>query len=140
MNVAAIRAGLMARLDTVAGLRCYDTIPDDVAAPAAVVVPDEPFAEYAIVVNRGTVTVNFPVVVVASRTSMRSGQALLDGYLSTGSAEAATSVVDAIYADTTLGGTCSTLVVRQAVDYGTTTIGSVDYLKADLLVAVQATR
>lgn len=139
MNVASIRDGLLTALDTVAGLRCYDTIPEDIVVPAAVVVPDDPFTEYAIVVNRGTVTLHFRITLVVSKTSMRAGQDLLDGYLSTGSAETS-SVVDALYADATLGGSASTLVVVEGVEYGSTVIGSVEYLKADLRVTVQATR
>lgn len=139
MNVGAIRDGLKARLATVPGLKAYDTIPEDVVLPAAVVVPDEPFITYNLTINRGNVTLFFRVTLLASRTAIAEGQDRLDAYLSTGANETK-SAVDALYGDPTLGGAASSLVVTRVEDYGTAEIAGVQCLKADLMVEVHATR
>lgn len=139
MDVAAVRDGLKVRLATVDGLRAYDTIPDSIAVPAAVVVPDEPFIDYLVAMQGGSVQLNFRVTLLTSRSSSRSGQDLLDDLLSAGTGETR-SVFDAIRADKTLGGVVADTIPFEAGDYGMTDIEGQQYMKADIRVRVHAGR
>lgn len=137
MNLAAIRDGLETRLATVSGLRAHDTVPDTLVPPAAVVVPER--VDYHVAMRKGLCAVRFRVQVVAQRVAERSGQDLLDGYLSAGTG-LTSSLVDAIEADRTLGGAASDVVVEAASAYGPVTYGGVDYLGAELAVVVYTPR
>ena len=109
MTPNAVRAGIATALDTIAGLRCFDYVPDSLAPPAAVVEPLE--IDYDESMNSGTQFYRAFILVIVGRMSDRSSQDRLDAYLTdTG----ATSVKAALEADRTLGGACATLQVASS--------------------------
>jgi hypothetical protein len=104
-----VRAALGVKLDTIAGLRCFDYVPDSLAPPAAVVEPLE--IDYDEAMNKGLEFYRAYILVIVGRMSDRSSQDRLDAYLTdTG----ASSVKAALEADRTLGGACATLQVASA--------------------------
>lgn len=109
MTPNAVRAGIGTALDTIAGLRCFDYVPDSLAPPAAVVEPLE--IDYDEAMNSGTQFYRAFILVIVGRMSDRSSQDRLDAYLTdTG----ASSVKAALEADRTLGGACATLQVASS--------------------------
>lgn len=141
LDIKTIRDGLKTRLETIDGLRCHDTIPGDVVAPAAVVVPDDPFITYHEAMSGGLCFANFKITLLCSDGSKRTGQDLLDEYLSAGTGMSK-SVHGAINGDTTLDGAinANNLIVSEARDYGVTEISGKQFWKADLLVRIQHPR
>lgn len=111
MTPSGVRQGLTTRLDTIAGLRCYDYVPDGLAPPAAVIEPIE-VTYHEASVSTGTQYYRAYVLVIVGRMSERSASDRLDAYLANTGAK---SVRAAIEADRTLGGACQTLVVVQAL-------------------------
>jgi hypothetical protein len=111
MTPTQVRQGLAAALDTIAGLRCYDYVPDGLAPPAAIIEPLEvTFHEASL--PGGTQYYRAFILVIVGRMSERSASDKLDAYLAT---SGASSVRQVIEADPTLGGRCSTLMVSQAL-------------------------
>lgn len=109
MTPNAVRAGIGTALDTIAGLRCFDYVPDSLAPPAAVVEPLE--IDYDEAMNKGLQFYRAFILVIVGRMSDRSSQDRLDAYLTdTG----ASSVKAALEADRTLGGACATLQVASS--------------------------
>lgn len=123
MTPSAVRDGLKTQLQTIAAIRTYyDTIPDSINTPAAIVGQVE--VEFDASMVRGSDRGLVDVLLFASRMSERSGQDLLDGFLaSTGSS----SVKTAIEADPTLSGAVDTTRVIRATPIATT-IAGVEYL------------
>jgi hypothetical protein len=104
-----VRTAIGVALDTIAGLRCFDYVPDSLAPPAAVVEPLE--IDYDEAMNKGLEFYRAYILVIVGRMSDRSSQDRLDAYLTdTG----ASSVKAALEADRTLGGACATLQVASA--------------------------
>jgi len=121
MNVTNVRAGLKTRLATITGLRVWDSIPDQVTPPGAVVGQLD--FTFDIDNARGLDIANVDVYVIVQRFDARSGQNKLDDYLGSGSK----SIKTAIEADRTLGGTVDTLRVTRA-EAGTYLQGDVTFL------------
>jgi hypothetical protein len=121
MNVSNVRAGLKTRLATITGLRVFDSIPDQVTPPAAVVGQLD--FTFDIDNARGLDIANVDVYVIVQRFDARSGQNQLDNYLGSGNK----SIKTAIEADRTLGGTVDTLRVTRA-EAGTYLQGDVTFL------------
>ena len=109
MTPNAVRAGIATALDTIAGLRCFDYVPDSLAPPAAVVEPLE--IDYDESMNSGTQFYRAFILVIVGRMSDRSSQDRLDAYLTE---SGASSVKAALEADRTLGGACATLQVASS--------------------------
>lgn len=131
-TLSAIRDGLKTRLATITGLRAYDTIPDDINIPAAIVgVPES--IEFDTTYGRGADRYTIPVRVYASLASERAGQDKLDGYLA---ASGSGSVKAAIEGDPTLGGAAHTTRVTQARGYGVYEIAGVSYLGVEFICEV----
>lgn len=122
MIPSQVRDGLKTRLQTISGLRAYDLIPDTVTPPAAVVGQLD--FTFDIDNARGLDQAQVDVLVIVQRFSERSGQDLLDSYLS-GSGN--TSIKAAIEGDRTLGGTVNTLRVTGA-EAGTYESQGVEFL------------
>jgi hypothetical protein len=122
MNPTAVRAGLATSLDTIAGLRVFDHVPDSLAPPAAVIEPVEVVFDEAMV--RGLDKYRAFVLVIVGRMSERSASDRLDAYLA---GSGASSVKAAIEADKTLGGACDTLQVIDA-NPRTVTVSGVEML------------
>lgn len=121
MNVSNVRTGLKTRLATITGLRVFDSIPDQVTPPAAVVGQLD--FTFDIDNARGLDIANVDVYVIVQRFDARSGQNQLDDYLGSG----AKSIKTAIEADRTLGGAVNTLRVTRA-EAGTYLQGDVTFL------------
>lgn len=110
MTPTGVRQGLATAMDTIAGLRCFDYVPDSLAVPAAVVEPLE--INYDRAMGNGADYYRAFILIIVGRMSDRSSQDRLDAYLPpTG----ASSIKAAIEADRTLGGACSTLTVTGAL-------------------------
>lgn len=122
MIPSQVRDGLKTRLETISGLRVYDLIPDTVTPPAAVVGQLD--FTFDIDNARGLDQAQVDVLVIVQRFSERSGQNLLDLYLSgTGTS----SIKTAIEGDRTLGGVVNTLRVTGA-EAGTYESQGVEFL------------
>ena len=142
MNIGVIRSGLADRIKVCTNVeRAYAFMPDSLVLPCAVIAPGETFVSYPETINRGTSAIMFRVILFASRSSDKSGQALIDTWLATGSG-LTTSVVEALHDNTVpLGGGARTVLVEQATDYGIWADSSgVEYFKCDLMVKVMANR
>jgi len=122
MNVTNVRAGLKTRLATITGLRVWDSIPDQVTPPGAVVGQLD--FTFDIDNARGLDIANVDVYVIVQRMDARSGQNKLDGYLA---GSGSSSIKAAIEGDRTLGGTVNTLRVTRA-EAGTYIQGDVTFL------------
>lgn len=109
MIPSQVRDGLKTRLQTISGLRVFDTIPENPQPPAAIVGQLD--MNFDIDNARGLDLATVEVYLLVQRMDVRSGQDKLDTYLKgTGTG----SVKAAIEADRTLGGACSTLRVLSA--------------------------
>ena len=122
MIPSQVRDGLKTRLQTIKGLRAYDLIPDTVTPPAAVVGQLD--FTFDIDNARGLDQAQVDVLVIVQRFSERSGQNLLDTYLS---GSGSTSIKAAIEGDRTLGGAVNTLRVTGA-EAGTYESQGVEFL------------
>jgi hypothetical protein len=122
MIPSQVRDGLKTRLQTIKGLRAYDLIPDTVTPPAAVVGQLD--FTFDIDNARGLDQAQVDVLVIVQRFSERSGQNLLDSYLS---GSGSTSIKAAIEGDRTLGGVVNTLRVTGA-EAGTYESQGVEFL------------
>ena len=122
MIPSQVRDGLKTRLQTISGLRAYDLIPDTVTPPAAVVGQLD--FTFDIDNARGLDQAQVDVLVIVQRFSERSGQDLLDLYLS---GSGASSIKAAIEGDRTLGGVVNTLRVTGA-EAGTYESQGVEFL------------
>ena len=122
MIPSQVRDGLKTRLETIIGLRAYDLIPDTVTPPAAVVGQLD--FTFDIDNARGLDQAQVDVLVIVQRFSERSGQNLLDLYLS---GSGASSIKAAIEGDRTLGGVVNTLRVTGA-EAGTYESQGVEFL------------
>ena len=132
MILSDVRDGLKTRLQTISGLRAFDTIPDTLNPPCAVVEPAPPF-DYHGSMGPGLSTFRFRIQVLVSRSSDRGGQDKLDGYCDTASA---TSVRNAIEGDRTLGGAVQDCLVESCSEYGIAEVGSTTYYAATFDVVV----
>lgn len=105
LDVAAIRAGLADRLRTIAGLRVSEYEPDTVNTPHAWVTLSDPFMpEPHEAFKDGLAQVEFTVrIAVSDGAGFARAQAALDGFVSSGTGMAS-SVIDAVMGDQTLGG------------------------------------
>lgn len=134
MNIASIRAGLRTQLATIAGLRCYETIPDQFAAPAAIVgMPTQIVFDFTF--NRATDRVLYPVRLLVAKATDRSAQERLEQYLD---GSGVLSVKTAIEADPTLGGAANITRVLNAAGLGVYDMGGVPYLGCEFQIEVIA--
>lgn len=109
MIPSQVRDGLKTRLQTITGLRVFDTIPENPQPPAAIVGQLD--MNFDIDNARGLDLATVEVYLLVQRMDVRSGQDKLDAYLA---GSGAGSVKAAIEGDRTLGGACSTLRVLSA--------------------------
>ncbi len=138
-DYAAIKDGIQTRLETLSGLIVvFDTVPDRLVPPAAVVIPGSPPVEYNISMGASTNAsqlqrFNFEILVLAQRFYAETAQDKLDGYVS-----GSTSVYNAIAGDTTLGGTASDARVIRVADYGQIVVGEGEFMGMRLDLEVYA--
>ena len=121
-NVNGVRDALKNNLQTITNMRVYDTIPDIVTPPCAVVGQLD--FTFDIDNQRGLDQASVDVFVIVQRISERSGQDKLDNFLA-GSGTG--SIKTAIESDRTLGGLVDTLRVISA-ESGTYTSGEQSFL------------
>ena len=133
-TVTGIREGLATQLGTIRGLRTAAVIPEDPKPPIAVVMAPTSIS-YDTAFNRGMDTYNFTVMVIVGRVSDRTAQANIDAYCA---GSGALSIKNAIASDPTLNGACQNARVTDMTNYGSVTIGDVDYLSAEFSVVVYA--
>lgn len=121
-NINGIRDALKSNLQTITNLRVYDTIPDIVTPPCAVVGQLD--FTFDIDNMRGLDQASVDVYVIVQRISERTGQDKLDNFLA-GSGNG--SIKTAIESDRTLGGLVDTLRVITA-ESGTYNSGDQSFL------------
>jgi hypothetical protein len=121
-NVNGVRDALKSNLQTITNMRVYDTIPDIVTPPCAVVGQLD--FTFDIDNMRGLDQASVDVYVIVQRISERTGQDKLDNFLA-GSGNG--SIKTAIESDRSLGGLVDTLRVISA-ESGTYTSGDQSFL------------
>ena len=121
-NVNGVRDALKSNLQTITNMRVYDTIPDIVTPPCAVVGQLD--FTFDIDNQRGLDQASVDVFVIVQRISERTGQDKLDNFLA-GSGNG--SIKTAIESDRSLGGLVDTLRVITA-ESGTYTSGDQSFL------------
>jgi hypothetical protein len=122
IKINQVRDALGKNLSTITGIRIYDTIPDVVVPPCAVVGQ----LDFTFDVNnaRGLDQASVDIFVIVQRISERAGQDKLDELLAgTGSK----SIKTALESDRTLGGLVDTLRVISA-ESGTYNSGDQTFL------------
>lgn len=130
MNLSYVRNGLKNRLSTVSGIRAYDTVPDAINTPAAIVTVES--MEYDRAMGRGLDELTLTIVVLTGTISERTAQNKLDSYISNGT----TSMKAAIEGDKTLGGNAADARVESAQNYGSYTYNGITYLGVSFTVRV----
>ena len=138
-DYSAIKTGIKTRLDTLSGLvATFDTVPDTVYPPVAVVIPRAPEVEYNVSMgnsahNSMLQRFNFDVLILAGRFNSEYSQDALDAFVSgTG------SVYNAIAGDRQLGGTVSDSRITRMLDYGQIVLGEGEFLGARFELEVYA--
>lgn len=122
IKINQVRDALGKNLETITGLRVYDTIPDVVVPPCAIVGQ----LDFTFDINnmRGLDQASVDIFVIVQRLSERAGQDLLDNLLAgTGTG----SIKTALESDRTLGGLVDTLRVISA-ESGTYNSGDQSFL------------
>jgi hypothetical protein len=122
LNIGPVRDALKKNLQTITRLRVYDTIPDVVTPPAAVVGQ----LDFTFDVDnaRGLDQASVDIYVIVQRISERTAQDKLDEFLA-GTGEG--SIKTALESDRSLGGLVDTLRVISA-ESGTYTSGEQSFL------------
>ena len=121
-NIPGVRDAIKTNLQTITNMRVYDTIPDVIVPPCAVVGQLD--FTFDIDNQRGLDQASVDVYVIVQRISERAGQDKLDLYLA-GSGTG--SVKTALESDRTLGGLVDTLRVISA-ESGTYQTGDQTFL------------
>lgn len=122
INITGVRDALKANLQTITNMRVYDTIPDVVVPPCAIVGQLD--FTFDVDNQRGLDQASVDIFVLVQRFSERTGQDKLDLFLA-GSGSG--SIKTALESDRTLGGLVDTLRVISA-DSGTYTSGEASFL------------
>lgn len=125
INIATLRDNAKTLLGAIAGLRLYDTIPDSVNVPCAVV--SNVTMTWDETMGRGLDNADFEVMVIVSRMSERAGQDKLDALLAGSGASSVKTALEAGVPPRSLSGAVSTMQVTRATPIAVT-IGSIEYL------------
>jgi hypothetical protein len=122
IKISKVRDAIGKNIESISGIRIYDTIPDVVVPPCAVVGQ----LDFTFDVNnaRGLDSASVDVYVIVQRISERAGQDKLDELLAGSGPK---SIKTAIESDRTLGGLVDTLRVISA-ESGTYTTGDQTFL------------
>ena len=122
IKISKVRDALGKNIETISGIRIYDTIPDVVVPPCAVVGQ----LDFTFDVNnaRGLDSASVDVYVIVQRISERAGQDKLDELLAGSGPK---SIKTALESDRTLGGLVDTLRVISA-ESGTYQTGDQTFL------------
>lgn len=128
---SAIRDSLKTALETISGLRVYDTIPGTINVPCVIVEPDDPYVTYDQTLD-GLATLRFTLLLLVQLGNDRTAQDNLDGYIVT---SGATSVPAAVS-----GRLASTVADARVVEVSRPKVESyngVDYLAVEFSVVVE---
>lgn len=130
----AILKAIGVRLQTLAGLRVFDYMPDAIAPPTAIIQLPRSI-NFDLTWGRGADSYVIPVLLLVGKASDRAGSTNLASYLN---AAGSTSVKAAVEADATLGGLVDDCRVTAANGIGSYTFGAVEYLGCSFDLAVVA--
>jgi hypothetical protein len=130
-TVSQVATGLQTRLATISGLRTFNYQPEQENPPFA--YPQINSINYHRAYSGGDVVMDWTVYVIVGRWLDRTAHAALDDYLSYSGAK---SVRAAIEADPTLGGVCSTLIVRSGADITSLDANGAQFLVIQMQVEV----
>jgi hypothetical protein len=130
-TVSQVATGLQTRLATISGLRTFNYQPEQENPPFA--YPQINSIDYHRAYGGGDVVMNWTVYVIVGRYLDRTAHAQLDDYLSYSGTK---SIRAAIEGDLTLGGVCSTLIVRSGADITSLDAGGAQFLVIQMQVEV----
>jgi hypothetical protein len=130
-TVSQVADGLKTRLATITGLRTFSYQPEQENPPFG--YPQLNSVDYHRAYSGGDVVMNWTVFVIVGRYLDRTAHAQLDDYLSYSGAK---SIRAAIEADPTLGGVCSTLIVRSGADISSLDANGASFLMIQIQVEV----
>jgi hypothetical protein len=130
-TVSQVADGLKTRLATITGLRTFSYQPEQENPPFG--YPQLNSVDYHRAYSGGDVVMNWTVFVIVGRYLDRTAHAQLDDYLSYSGAK---SIRAAIEADPTLGGVCSTLIVRSGADISSLDANGASFLIIQIQVEV----
>lgn len=129
---AAVKATLLAAIDETS---VYERVPGSVVVPAILIVPAQ--ADYLAVMGNASTGWEFDLVVLAPSADEDVAQDILDDYVE---ARGSKSIVAAIHANTSLGRTDCSAVVRRMTNYGIKySVADNPYIGATLRLFVIAT-
>jgi hypothetical protein len=131
-SISELRQGLANNLQTIAGLRVVDTLPDLVNPPMAMIGLTK--IAYNQQNQRSMAEYTFQVTVVLGRVSERTAQRDMDVLVAPGQG----SVKYAIESDRTLGGKAYEVFVPELSAIGAVSINGIDYFSAEFSVQVFA--
>lgn len=127
-----VRQALAATLAAIPGLNAYAEYAEQITVPAAIVLPVQgTFISYA--TTDGALSISLRIALCVGRTDGSGGQALMDPFLAVTGPQ---SVLAALQADSTLGGTVDYAVLAEATGYGPISVGALDYLGCHLIVSI----
>jgi hypothetical protein len=130
-TVSQVATGLQTRLATITGLRTFNYQPEQENPPFA--YPQINSINYHRAYSGGDVVMDWTIYVVVGRYLDRTAHAQLDDYLSYSGTK---SVRAAIEGDPTLGGVCSTLIVRSGADITSLDANGAQFLVIQMQVEV----
>jgi hypothetical protein len=130
-TVSQVADGLKARLATISGLRTFSYQPEQENPPFG--YPQINNINYHRAYGGGDVVMDWTVFVIVGRYLDRTAHAQLDDYLSYSGSK---SIRAAIEGDLTLGGVCSTLIVRSGADITSLDAGGAQFLVIQMQVEV----
>jgi hypothetical protein len=130
-TVSQVADGLKTRLATITGLRTFSYQPEQENPPFG--YPQLNSVDYHRAYSGGDVVMNWTVFVIVGRYLDRTAHAQLDDYLSYSGTK---SIRAAIEADPTLGGVCSTLIVRSGADISSLDANGASFLMIQIQVEV----
>ena len=133
MSMSGIRDAVKTALETISGLRVYDTVPDVVEVPCAWVLPRS--GNYHATFSSAVMNHQLEVTLLVRRGAViAEAQDDIDAYIDPTGAGSLLAALNAI----TLGAHGSSLLVRGYRDYGALAFGGETYLgcKLDMEVLV----
>jgi len=145
MDLTAIREGLAAAVDTVAGIRVFSYPPDQVPVgnvPVVVVsTPTSVHVDYNEAFNKGLAVIQYTLQLYVQYAAPEYAFAALEDMCSSGAGQTK-SIIDAVMdGDRTLGGVCSDLVFDRVLNIGVVTnTDGIRYLNAEIDVRILAAR
>ena len=139
MDLQAIRTGIVATLKPLDGLTVYKSVPGSINAPAVVIHSGDDFITYHETMGKNLCSIRLDLTVLVARVDDARALEALDGYLSSGTG-VTRSLIDALDADPTLGGSVDTFVVESANGPFINTDGGANLAAATLSLTLYASR